>query len=87
MDIRNPVLAIVVGGSPAPGINGVITAVALEAMNSSVTVIGIKDGADPCAGSSVRAGCCCVPTVSARAARCRLQVHQDGCDPERHPPL
>lgn len=44
MDLRNPVLAIIVGGSPAPGINAVITAVTLEAMNNGLTVIGIKDG-------------------------------------------
>lgn len=38
------VLAIVVGGGPAPGINGVISAVTIEAINNRIKVIGIYDG-------------------------------------------
>ncbi len=38
------ILAIVVGGGPAPGINGVISAVTIEAINNGVEVIGIYDG-------------------------------------------
>lgn len=37
-------LAIVVGGGPAPGINGVISAVTLEAMHRGLDVIGVQDG-------------------------------------------
>ena len=37
-------LAIVVGGGPAPGINGVISAATVEAVNRGVSVIGILDG-------------------------------------------
>jgi 6-phosphofructokinase 1 len=37
-------LALVVGGGPAPGINGVISAVTLEAINNGISVFGIQDG-------------------------------------------
>ncbi len=37
-------LAIVVGGGPAPGINGVISAATVEAVNRGIGVIGILDG-------------------------------------------
>lgn len=37
-------LALVVGGGPAPGINGVISAVTLEAINNRLDVLGIQDG-------------------------------------------
>jgi 6-phosphofructokinase 1 len=35
---------IVVGGGPAPGINGVISSVTIEAINQGFEVIGIRDG-------------------------------------------
>ena len=38
------VLAILAGGGPAPGINGVISAATIEAINRGVEVIGILDG-------------------------------------------
>lgn len=38
------VLAIVVGGGPAPGINGVISAATIEAINEGKQVIGIMGG-------------------------------------------
>ncbi|MDP2166753.1 MAG: diphosphate--fructose-6-phosphate 1-phosphotransferase [Thermodesulfovibrionales bacterium] len=38
------VLAIVVGGGPAPGINGVISAATIEAVNEGKQVIGIMGG-------------------------------------------
>ncbi|RMG73506.1 MAG: 6-phosphofructokinase [Nitrospirae bacterium] len=38
------VLGIIVGGGPAPGINGVISAATIEAINSGLRVVGIKDG-------------------------------------------
>jgi 6-phosphofructokinase len=37
-------LAIVVGGGPAPGINGVISSVTIEAINRGLEVIGVRDG-------------------------------------------
>jgi 6-phosphofructokinase len=37
-------LAIVVGGGPAPGINGVISAVTYEAVKQGMEVIGVHDG-------------------------------------------
>ncbi len=37
-------LAILVGGGPAPGINGVIAAATIEAINSGLRVIGIPQG-------------------------------------------
>ncbi len=37
-------LAILVGGGPAPGINGVISSVTIEAINQGWEVIGIRDG-------------------------------------------
>src|SRR4051794_3329503 len=37
-------VAIVVGGGPAPGINGVISSVTIEAVNQELEVLGIRDG-------------------------------------------
>jgi ATP-dependent phosphofructokinase / diphosphate-dependent phosphofructokinase len=37
-------LGIVVGGGPAPGINGVISSVTIEAVNQGLEVVGIRDG-------------------------------------------
>ena len=37
-------LAILVGGGPAPGINGVISSVTIEAVNQGLEVIGVRDG-------------------------------------------
>jgi 6-phosphofructokinase len=41
---RKNKLAILVGGGPAPGINGVISASTIEAINRGIEVIGIRDG-------------------------------------------
>ena len=38
------VLGVLVGGGPAPGINGVISALTIEAINNGMSVIGIMDG-------------------------------------------
>lgn len=45
-DIRVGVtkLALLVGGGPAPGINGVISAVSIEAINHGIEVLGFRDG-------------------------------------------
>ena len=37
-------LAVVVGGGPAPGINGVISAVTFEAIKQGLEVVGVHDG-------------------------------------------
>ncbi|MCC6361691.1 MAG: 6-phosphofructokinase, partial [Phycisphaerales bacterium] len=37
-------LGILVGGGPAPGINGVINAAAIEAINRGMDVIGFYEG-------------------------------------------
>jgi 6-phosphofructokinase len=42
--VRRRTLAILVGGGPAPGINGVIRSITIEAVNSGLRVIGIYDG-------------------------------------------
>jgi len=40
----NKTMAILVGGGPAPGINGVIRSATIEAINSGLRVLGIYDG-------------------------------------------
>lgn len=42
--MKQPTMGIVVGGGPAPGINGVIGASAIEASNNGLKVIGFYDG-------------------------------------------
>src|SRR5580765_7678399 len=37
-------LAILVGGGPAPGINGVISAATIEGINQGFRVLGVRDG-------------------------------------------
>lgn len=41
------IFGIIVGGGPAPGINGVISAVTIEAINEGKKVVGIKGGFKP----------------------------------------
>jgi 6-phosphofructokinase len=41
---NHKILAIVTGGGPAPGINGVISAATIEAITNGLKVIGIYDG-------------------------------------------
>ncbi|HLJ96868.1 MAG TPA: 6-phosphofructokinase, partial [Gemmataceae bacterium] len=43
-EIRGGRLALLVGGGPAPGINGVISSVTIEAVNHGMEVIGLCDG-------------------------------------------
>lgn len=43
-ETRTDRLGILVGGGPAPGINGVIHSAAIEAINNGLEVIGIYDG-------------------------------------------
>ncbi|MFQ5502953.1 MAG: 6-phosphofructokinase [Phycisphaerae bacterium] len=42
--MNKPKLAIIVGGGPAPGINAVIGAATIEAINHGLSVVGIYDG-------------------------------------------
>lgn len=42
--MRQPTMGVIVGGGPAPGINGVIGAATIEAINNSLKVIGFYDG-------------------------------------------
>ena len=44
MQVSQPRMGILVGGGPAPGINGVIHSAAIEAINNGIEVIGIYDG-------------------------------------------
>src|SRR5947208_16184360 len=37
-------LGLIVGGGPAPGINGVVSAVTLQSLNYGIQVIGFMDG-------------------------------------------
>src|SRR5205085_6088537 len=37
-------LALLVGGGPAPGLNGVISSVTIEAIEQGIEVIGFQDG-------------------------------------------
>src|SRR5215471_11657790 len=37
-------MAILVGGGPAPGINGVISAATIEGVNQGFGVLGVRDG-------------------------------------------
>jgi 6-phosphofructokinase 1 len=41
---RNGRLALLVGGGPAPGINGVISAATIEARNQGLEVVGLQNG-------------------------------------------
>jgi 6-phosphofructokinase len=41
---KKDTLAILVGGGPAPGINGVIAAATIEAINCGLNVLGLRDG-------------------------------------------
>lgn len=44
LPMQKTMLGIVVGGGPAPGINGVISAATIEAVNEGIDVVGITGG-------------------------------------------
>ncbi|MFO0948755.1 MAG: 6-phosphofructokinase [Planctomycetota bacterium] len=44
MSAQKPRMAILVGGGPAPGINGVISAATIEAHNNGIEVVGFYEG-------------------------------------------
>jgi hypothetical protein len=73
MDLRTEVLAIVVGGAPAPGANAAISAIVLESINAGYNVIGIKNGAcarvaPACVCASEQACSCSPGRLAARPA-------------------
>ena len=49
--MSKPCIGILVGGGPAPGINGVIGAAAIEAINSGMRALGLYDGLKWLAGN------------------------------------
>jgi 6-phosphofructokinase len=67
-------LAILVGGGPAPGINAVIGAAAIEAINSGLTVVGCFDGFKWLASQRFSAKEHTLPLAIADVAR----IHFDG---------
>lgn len=48
--MKQATMGIIVGGGPAPGINGVIGAAAIEAINNGLDVVGFYDGFSHLAG-------------------------------------
>ncbi len=44
IEARSGRLALLVGGGPAPGINGVISSVTIEAIEQGFEVVGFQDG-------------------------------------------
>ncbi len=48
--MKQPTMGILVGGGPAPGINGVIGAAGIEAINNGLKVVGFYDGFSHLAG-------------------------------------
>ena len=44
MDLRRPRAGILIGGTPAPGVNAVISSVVIEFMNNDCIVMGIIEG-------------------------------------------
>src|SRR3990172_8315385 len=48
--MNQSVMGVIVGGGPAPGINGVIGAAAIEAVNNGLKVLGFYDGFSHLAG-------------------------------------
>jgi 6-phosphofructokinase 1 len=67
-------MGIVVGGGPAPGINGVIGAAAIEAINSGLKVLGFYDGFSHLAGEHFHAADHTVELTIKETSR----IHFDG---------
>ena len=64
------IVAIIVGGGPAPGINGVISSATIEAINQGKTVIGIKGGFKPLFEGDT---CCALPLTISDVSRIHTQ--------------
>lgn len=67
-------MGIIVGGGPAPGINGVIGAAAIEAINNGLKVLGFYDGFSHLAGESFDPG----DDVLELRIRDMSRIHFDG---------
>ncbi|MEK6799434.1 MAG: 6-phosphofructokinase [Planctomycetota bacterium] len=72
--MKQPTMGIIVGGGPAPGINGVIGAAAIEAINNGLKVIGFYDGFQHLAGDGFD------PTEHSRELQIKEmgRIHFDG---------
>ncbi len=72
--MQQATMGILVGGGPAPGINGVIGAAAIEAINNGLKVLGIYDGFQHLASEDF------APAVHATELRIRemSRIHFDG---------
>jgi len=72
--MKQPTMGILVGGGPAPGINGVIGAAAIEAINNSLKVLGFYDGFSHLAGGEFD------PAVHTRELQIKdlSRIHFDG---------
>ena len=68
---KREIVGIIVGGGPAPGINGVISSAAIEAINEGKDAVGIMDGFKSlCEGNTN----CAVPLTIAEVSR----IHSQG---------
>lgn len=68
---QKEIVGIIVGGGPAPGINGVISAVTIEAINLGKSVIGIQGGFKSLFDGDVR---CAIPLTFDNVSR----IHTEG---------
>lgn len=67
---KKEIVGIIVGGGPAPGINGVISSAAIEAINEGKEAVGIMDGFKSlCEGDKS----CAVPLTIAEVSRIHTQ--------------
>jgi 6-phosphofructokinase 1 len=72
--MKQPTMGILVGGGPAPGINGVIGSAGIEAINNGLKVVGLYDGFSHLAGDDWD------PAVHAKDLQIRKlsRIHFDG---------
>lgn len=68
---RKEIVGIIVGGGPAPGINGVISSATIEAINEGKQVLGIMDGFKRLADGDIS---CAVPLSISEVSR----IHTEG---------
>lgn len=68
---KKEIVGIIVGGGPAPGINGVISSATIEAVNHGKTVIGIRGGFKSLFDGNIR---CAVPLALEDVSR----IHTEG---------
>jgi len=72
--MKQATMGIIVGGGPAPGINGVIGAAAIEAVNNGMKVLGFYDGFSHLAGDDF----CADEHVAELGIREMSRIHFDG---------